>query len=131
MDRSDAEKVVRGSVSSERESILTKAVQRAADWLGIKGSELALIIGKSEASTSRMKGGGYVLKEGDKAFEIGAMFVRIYRSLYAILGGDQTSAQDWIRRENTALRGIPVELMKTIRGINEVCEYLDARRAVI
>lgn len=131
MDRSQVKDTTRGDASSERENVLTKAVQKAAEWLGVKGSELASILGKSEATTSRMKVGEYHLKEGEKSFEIGAMFVRIYRSLYAILGGDDVSAKDWIRRSNTALRGKPIELMKTIRGINEVCDYLDARRAIV
>lgn len=114
-----------------RESILTKAVVRAAEWLGVKGGELAEILGTSSSSASRMKSGDLSIKETDKAFELGAMLVRVYRSLYAIVGGDSLSGQDWLRRENTALRGVPIEQMKTIRGINAVCEYLDARRAVI
>ena len=116
---------------TDRENVLTKAVVRAAEWLGIKGGELAEIIGVSPASASRMKAGGYVIKESEKSFEIGAMFVRIYRSLYAIVGGDTASGRDWMRRENTALQGVPLELMKSIRGMNEVCGYLDARRSVI
>ena len=123
---------VPNNVGSDREKVLTKALLKAAEWLGVNGRELATIIGVSQATTARMRSGGYVLREDrNKEFEISAFFVRIYRSLFAIVGGDQASARDWIRRQNTALRGVPLEMMKTIGGLNEVCEYLDARRSVV
>ena len=111
--------------------VVTKATLRAADRLGIKSTVLAKIVGLSEATISRMRKGDYVLERGQKAFELAILFVRFYRSLDAIVGGDDTVAADWIRNGNTALNATPLDLIQTVAGLANVIDYLDARRAVV
>ena len=67
----------------------------------------------------------------DKAFELGMMFVRLFRSLDAIVGGDDEAARGWMERENTALRGVPRDLIQSLTGLVNVVGYLDARRALV
>lgn len=112
-------------------ALLTKATIRAAERLNIKNKALARIIGLSEPSVSRMKNGAYALEKGQKPFELAVLFVRFYRSLDAVVGGDDGVARQWLKNHNTALGGPPIEHIKTIPGLINVIQYLDARRAII
>jgi len=58
-------------------------------------------------------------------------FVRVYRSLFAIAGGDKGFMQHWLSTENKALSGKPIELMFSILGLIQVNEYLDAMRGKV
>lgn len=119
------------SDSARKGQVLTTAIIKAAEWLGVKNAVLSEILGLSQPTISRMKSGAYHLEEGSKVYELSTYFIRAYRSLFAIVGGDQVTARGWLLNYNTALQGVPLELLKSIRGINDVCAYLDARRAVI
>jgi hypothetical protein len=112
-------------------SAVTKATTRAAGKLGLKNRTLATILGLSEATISRMVKGDYVLDRDDKAFELGLLLVRLYRSLDAIVGGDETVARAWLVNHNVALRDAPINLIQTIGGLVNVIQYLDSRRAQI
>lgn len=112
-------------------SVVTKAVLRAADRLGVTARVLAATIGVSEATVSRMRRNGYALAPGDKAFELAVLFVRLSRSLDAIAGGDERVAASWLVNSNTALDGRPVEKLQTVSGLMDVIAYLDARRALV
>lgn len=112
-------------------TVLTKALLRAADRLDITARALAGIVGLSEATVSRMKRGDYVLEAGTKTFELSVLFVRLFRSLDAIVGGDETVARAWLRNPNTLLGARPLDRIGTVAGLVDVIAYLDARRAVI
>ena len=74
--------------AQERARVMTMAVVRAAEKLGLSGKDMALILGVSEPTVSRMRKDEFRLEEGTKPFELGALFVRLFRSLDAITGGD-------------------------------------------
>ena len=112
-------------------AIVTKAVINAAVRLGISNRALARVLGLSEASISRMGSGSYTLAPRDKSYEVAVLFLRLFRSLDAIVGGDDTAARGWIDGENVALGGAPRELIQTLSGLVDVVGYLDARRAVV
>lgn len=112
-------------------SVITRATLRAAERLRIKNNALAKIVGLSEPTVSRMRKDEYFLERGNKSFELAILFVRFYRSLDAIVGGDDKVAGDWIRNKNTALDAIPLELIQTVAGLVNAIEYLDSRRAPI
>ena len=111
-------------------ALVAKAALHAAARLGIANKELARVLGVSEATVSRMGSGAYNLATSPKAFELALLFVRLYRSLDSIVGGDQAVAQAWLRAENSALGGVPLQRVMSIAGLTEVIAYLDARRAV-
>lgn len=112
--------------------IVTKALLRAADHLELTNAKLAKIIGVSEATVSRMRKQAYVLSTTDKAFELAVLFIRLYRSLDAIVGGDAHVARAWLRNQNMALDGgSPLDQIQSISGLMNVIDYLDSRRAVI
>jgi uncharacterized protein (DUF2384 family) len=112
-------------------TVLTKAVLRAAQHLGMTNKSLATVIGVSEATVSRMRSGDYTLQRGQKSFELAALFLRFYRSLDAIVGGDQAVARAWLKNPNTALDSEPLTLIETVFGLINVIHYLDARRAIV
>src|SRR5215469_15214312 len=82
--------------------VLTKATIRASERLAISQKTLGNIIGLSEPVVSRMKNGEYTIARG-KSFELAALFVRLYRSLDAVVGGDEAAARKWMKSANLAL----------------------------
>lgn len=112
-------------------TVITKATLRAADMLGITAKALSAVIGVSEATVSRMRKQEFALEAGSKPFELAVLFVRLFRSLDAIVGGDESVARSWLRNDNTALGATPSEKIVTISGLVDVIAYLDARRALV
>ena len=110
-------------------AVVTKAALRAAAHLGLSNRSLARVIGVSEATVSRMGAGTYVLKTEDKAFELALMFLRLFRALDALAGGDAQTSRAWLRNDNLALGGVPIVLIESLSGIINVVGYLDAQRA--
>jgi hypothetical protein len=112
-------------------ALVTKAAIGAADKLRINSKVLAGVIGVSEATISRMKNGNHALEAGGKPFELAVLLVRLYRSLDALIGGDDMAASAWLLNMNTALGAAPIELIQSVSGLMNVIQYLDARRAVV
>jgi uncharacterized protein (DUF2384 family) len=112
-------------------AVLSKATIRAADKLDVSQKALASIIGVSEAVVSRMRKGSFELERESKPFELAVLFIRLYRSLDAIVGGDEAVARAWLKNPNTALRKRPLDLIQKVQGLLDVIHYLDARRAPI
>jgi len=115
----------------EEGAVLTKAALRAADRLGVSNKALARIVGLSEASVSRMGTGAYTLGPEDKAFELAVLFVRFFRSLDALVHGDDAVARVWVASPNATLGGTPVDQIQTVAGLVHALGYLDARRALV
>ena len=112
-------------------ALVAKAVMRAADRLGLTHKVLARVIGVSEASVTRMRRGDFPLERSQKPFELAILFIRLYRSLDAIVGGDDAAAGKWLTAPNVALGKAPLDLIQTVSGLSHVIQYLDARRAVV
>jgi hypothetical protein len=110
-------------------AVVTKAAMRAAAHLALTNRTVARILGLSEATVSRMGAGAYLLKSDDKAFELALLFLRLFRSLDALSGGDERTARAWLRNDNLAVGGVPVTLIESLSGMINVVGYLDARRA--
>lgn len=115
--------------SPDPSATLTKAVVRAASFLGLTQTALAEVLGVSGATASRLVGGSYALQPTRKReWEFALLFVRLYRSLDAIVGNDH-DAQTWLRNENRALGARPYDLMLRAEGLVRVLHYLDASRS--
>jgi len=119
------------AATAAENAVVTNATLRAADLLDITARTLALVIGVSEATVSRMRKQEFVLERGTKPFELAVLFVRLFRSLDAIVGGDETVARAWLKNPNTALDGTPLKKILTIAGLVDVIAYLDSRRALV
>lgn len=113
----------------DRNVVLTKAVIRAAEFLGLKRNQLAATIGLSAATLSRMYAGDYLLDPKSKNWELAALLVRLYRGLDAIMAGDERSLQAWMRNPNADLNEAPINLVGQVAGLASIVAYVDAYRA--
>ena len=109
------------------ESVLAKAVLSAAERLGLRSRQLATVIGSSEASISRLQH-GRGLDPGSKEGELALLFIRLYRGLDTLVGGDDAKARQWLAAPNAHLASVPAERIKTVEGLVDVVQYLDALR---
>jgi hypothetical protein len=107
--------------------VLAKATLAAAERLGLRNRQLAAIVGSSEASVSRLQH-GRALAPDTKEGELALMFLRLYRSLDALVGGDDAKAREWLHASNDHIGGIPAERIRTVEGLVDVVQYLDAMR---
>ena len=115
----------------EPRRVLTGAVMRAAALLQINQSSLAQILGLSPATVSRMASGAYSLDAQKKEWELGALFVRLFRSLDALIGANDAAARTWLIGENLELGGRPIELIRSTEGLVRAVQYLDSTRGRI
>lgn len=108
-------------------AVLTRAVVAAAELLGLRQRELALITGSSEASVSRLNQGRRI-DPASKEGELALLLLRAYRSLNTLVGGDDNAARAWLHAHNHHLGGIPAERLRSAEGLVDVVRYLDAVR---
>jgi hypothetical protein len=111
---------------------LSKAVIRAAELLQLRQTIVAEVLGVSEPTASRLFSGVYKLDAGRKReWEFAVLFVRLFRSLDAILGHGE-EARQWLQAPNRAFAGErPIELIRNAQGLIRVLNYLDAARGRI
>ena len=116
--------------SSSRSQVLTQAVREAARRLKVGPTDLGHIIGFSQPTSSRLLREKFAIPEGSKEWELSAHFVRLYRSLSSLVGEDANLMEIWLKTPNKAFdHQIPLDLIKRVDGLLNVCYYLDAHRA--
>ena len=113
------------------EAIISKAIINAARKLNMSNVELSDVLGVSEPQLSRIASKTAFIKKDSKEFELSLLFVRLFRSLDAIVGGDDTTASAWLRGNNLAFGQKPIERIKKVEGLIDVLSYLDSRRAQV
>jgi uncharacterized protein (DUF2384 family) len=111
-------------------AVLSKAVARAAERLGISRSLLAKVLGLSPSTITRLYTGDYLLEKNRKEWEFGLLFVRAFRSLDSIVG-EETTARKWLASDNRGLNGRPIDLISNTEGLVRVVHYLDASRGLV
>ena len=107
----------------EKSDVLGRSLLAAADELGISKSDVGAIIGRNRTTIDRNG-----VDPESKAGELALMFIRIYRSLFALMGGDRDNMRHFLQTENQGTRGVPAEQLHDIQGMVTVCTYLDAMR---
>lgn len=120
---------LRAAHALDPDAVLAKAIARASELLGLKGNELARTIGLSEPSVSRLLKGQKTINPASKEGELSLLLVRVYRSLDALVGTDDSKRKDWMAAHNHALGGIPRELIQKADGLVNTLNYLDGIRA--
>ena len=121
--------VTRTEQSDEESRVLSQAVATIAQHWRLTNEQLAEVLGVSTASVSRLRSGGFRLERGSKPFELGQYLVRLFRGLDAIMGSDDAAAQSWLRTVNLDLGARPLDLIGSIKGLTQTCDYVDAFRA--
>ena len=110
--------------------VLTRATQRAPERLGLQNKALAQIIGVSAASVSRL-GDTRLIDPSTKEGELAILFLRLFRSLDSLLGGDEEACRKWLHADNTHLEGTPAQMIESVQGLVRVAEYVDAMRGKV
>ncbi len=105
--------------------VLSKAVARAAERLGVSKSLLAKVLGVSPPTITRLYSGTYLLDKDRKEWEFALLFVRVFHSLDSIVG-DESIARKWLGSENLCLNAKPIEMIRNTEGLVRVVQYLDA-----
>ena len=109
-------------------AVLSKALVRAAKLLELTQRDVAAALGVSEATASRLFAGKYLLSpDRAKEWELARLFVRMFRSLDALWGHEETARQ-WLASPNIALAAQPRDLLRSVEGMVRVVAYLDAAR---
>jgi hypothetical protein len=121
--------VARDAVIPADREVLSKAVAKAADLWNLTNETVGEIVGVSASTASRLRSGAWQLEPGTKQFELAQYFVRFFRSLDSLMGSDDEAATSWLDSTNVDLNGRPIELIRTVKGLMEVANYVDDFRA--
>lgn len=110
--------------------VLAVALENLKDILSLSSDDLGKIIGVHRNTITRL------LKKREiepksKEGELSLLLIRIYRSLFALNGGNKEAMKHWLTTNNRHIQGIPLEKMKTVLGLSQVVNYLDAIRGKI
>jgi hypothetical protein len=65
---------------------------------------------------------------GSAEASLALLFLRLFRSLDAIVGGNDVKAREWFTAPNRHVGGVPAERIRTTEGLVNVVQYLDAIR---
>ncbi len=115
------------SLAISDQSLVSKSVLGAADALGLNREELANAIGVSVPTVARMKNG--VPIPSHKPYELALLVIRVYRALFAIVGGDAASMKHWMCMPNSHFaENAPNNLIQKVDGLSQLIWYLDAMR---
>lgn len=109
--------------------ILAEAVRRIAEYWHLTNDGLGDILGLSGSTVSRLRNGTWHFQTGAKSFELAQYLVRLFRSLDSLMGSDDAASRSWLQAENLELNGRPLDLIRTIRGLMMVADYVDDYRA--
>jgi len=109
--------------------LVAKAVRRIADYWNLSNEGLGEILGLSGSTVSRLRNGAWHFSTGSKSFELAQYLMRLFRSLDSLVGSDDKAAASWLTADNLDLDGKPIDLIRTIRGLTMVADYVDDFRA--
>lgn len=117
------------SLKPNKSAVLMKAFNNACEALNLGIKERAKLLGVNRVTLTRNVHKGFASES--KEWELQLHFIRLYRSLYAIAGGDPAFMSHWFQTENTALNGVPALICLKIDGLFRTNQYLDAMRGKV
>lgn len=107
-------------------ALLAKALLNAAKAFGLPQAEAAAIVGRNRSGLKRDG-----IDPASKSGELALLFVRVYRSIYALTGGDADAMAHWLNTSNDYFHAVPRNLIQSTEGLVRVVHYLDAMRGRI
>lgn len=109
--------------------VLMKAFNNACHDLDLNMQDRAKLLGVNRGTLTRNNTKGF--SSESKTGELQLHFIRLYRSLYAIAGGDLEFMKHWFQTDNIALNGVPASICLKIDGLFRANQYLDAMRGKV
>ena len=103
--------------------VLGRSAYAAGEVLGLSRSDVGDIVGRNRTSIDRNG-----INPRTKSGELALMLIRVYRSLFALMGGDEANIRHFMQTANHGTGGVPAAQIQTVQGLVAVCEYLDAIR---
>lgn len=115
----------RQDASAADAQLIAEACLRAAAEVGLSKEELGAIVGRHRTSLERSG-----LPPQSKEGQLGLLFLRVMRSLDALMGSDPELMRHWLEQPNHHLgEQPPRQLLASVEGLARVAAYLDAMRA--
>ena len=108
----------------DRADVLGRSTLAAGESLGLTQREVGEVIGRNRSSIERNG-----INPATKSGELALLLIRIYRSLFALMGGEAANMKHFMKTANHGTGGVPREQIHDIQGLVRVCEYLDAVRS--
>ncbi|MDP1604703.1 MAG: DUF2384 domain-containing protein [Legionella sp.] len=112
----------------QKDQVLTKALLNLAKFYGLTGKDLHQILGVSESTITRLNQAKAFISPSTKEGEIALLLLRVYRGLNSLLGNNHEKAKLWLNSYNKYFNKKPVEQLKSVVGLVEVVNYIDAMR---
>ena len=113
--------------SPKNTEVVAKALMNVKEEFSLSNEVVGAIIGADASTVFRIGKKGDMKK--NKSFEAALLLIRVYRSLFALLGGSHEAMRHWLNTENKDFqKQKPLTLMASWVGLVEVVQYLDAMR---
>ena len=110
--------------------VLAVALENLKEILQLSNEDLSSIIKVHRNTLGRqLKNKGIDPKSAEG--ELSILLIRVYRSLFALNGGNNEAIRHWLNTDNHHIQGVPIEHMKNILGLTKIVNYLDAIRGKI
>lgn len=109
----------------DKAEVLSTATLSAGKALGLTQAVIAQVIGRNRTRLSNS------INPNSKTGTLALYLIRIYRSLYGLVDGDEEEMKLWMNGSNMGTGGIPAEQIKDVASLVHVMEYLDAMRGKI
>ncbi|WP_349929901.1 XRE family transcriptional regulator (plasmid) [Acinetobacter sp. A1-4-2] len=107
--------------------MLAKAFFNTAQQLNLTQTQLAVILGVSQPTISRLKT-QLKLDLASKQGELALLLIKLYTALYDLNGGDLDWILHFLNSKNRVTGGVPVEQIETARGLVSVLQFVEAIR---
>lgn len=107
--------------------VVAKALIKVKEELSLSSELIGQIIGTDASTVSRIGKKGDI--KDNKALEAALLLIRVYRSLFALVGGSKPAMIHWLTTQNIDFnQQPPIDCMKSWVGLVDVVQYLDAMR---
>jgi hypothetical protein len=107
------------------QAVVMKAYGSAYKALGLNVEQAAALVGVGRSTLLRNSDG---FDMDSKQAELQILFIRMYRSLFALFGGNPKAMAHWFENANKHIRGVPKDLCFTVTGLVNINAYLDGLR---
>ena len=108
---------------------LSRSVLQVAELLGLYRAELARVLGVRCGEIAKLGRGEWLLQRDTQPWKRGQMLVRLFETLFALHGGNESAMHRWLRVPQDSLEGVPLLLMVDHQAIDEVLGDLELRLA--
>ena len=117
-------------IKADPANVLGKAVIETSDFFGLSNEVLGKVLGRDRTSITRLKKNPSI-DPYSKTGELALLLIRVYRGLFAILGGNQAAMREWLQQNNFALQGQPLNQIQSVMGLTSTVQYVDSMRGKI